>query len=226
VVTTPPPSSLTAGQTFTLGVSAEDAYGNVVPTFNGNVTIALPNGTTDTVQALNGVATFAGLTADTVAQGGTIQATAGGLSSGTTVVEPVPTIIGEHVVPTYLKYKKNKPVGKPVVSIVFTFSIAMKAATTDYKNNYVVEWASIKKSKKTVTTTLHRVGILSAMPNASNTSVTLLTSTPLKTFAKGGQITVIYTPPNGVSSAAGVPLSAADSTFTISQNAKSIKPGG
>src|SRR4029077_6990524 len=64
VVTTAPPDPLTAGQTFTMVVSAEDPYGNVDPSFNGTVTITIPSdpGFTATTQAKNGVATFAGLT--------------------------------------------------------------------------------------------------------------------------------------------------------------------
>ena len=58
-------------------VSAEDAYGNVDTAFNGSVTISLPDepGFPATVQAKNGVATFAGLTVGTAAQGGSIQVT-------------------------------------------------------------------------------------------------------------------------------------------------------
>src|SRR5262249_29629472 len=41
VVTTEPPGSESAGSTFGLVVSAEDAGGNVDPNFNGTVTLAL-----------------------------------------------------------------------------------------------------------------------------------------------------------------------------------------
>jgi FKBP-type peptidyl-prolyl cis-trans isomerase 2 len=66
VVTTQPPSSVTAGVPFGLVVTAEDGWGNVDPSFTGNVTVADDGwgdlqGTT-TVTALNGVATFSGLT--------------------------------------------------------------------------------------------------------------------------------------------------------------------
>src|SRR5207248_7807999 len=43
VVTTPPPSSLTLGQSFDLGVSAEDQFGHVDRNFTGSVTISLPS---------------------------------------------------------------------------------------------------------------------------------------------------------------------------------------
>ncbi len=71
LVTLQPPISVTAGQTFGLSVEAVDALGNLDATFNGPVTLALGNnpggvtlGGTLTVNAVNGVATFSGLTLD------------------------------------------------------------------------------------------------------------------------------------------------------------------
>ena len=64
-----PPASITSNEHFGLTIEVEDASGNVVPTFNGNVTVVLVDkhqagklhGTT-TVAAINGIATFSGLT--------------------------------------------------------------------------------------------------------------------------------------------------------------------
>ena len=71
VFTVQPPSSSVSGSAFAATVSVEDAGGNVVTTDNSNVTIALAGGTvgatlsgTLTVQAVNGVATFSGLSVD------------------------------------------------------------------------------------------------------------------------------------------------------------------
>ena len=91
VVTTPPPSGVTAGGPFGVGVSVEDAYGNLVTGFDGDVTLALSgaptqaslSGTT-TVAAAGGVATFAGLTLDNVGQQYLLQATSTGLASAGT----------------------------------------------------------------------------------------------------------------------------------------------
>ena len=65
------PFSVAPGGPFSLTVNAEDQYGNVDPTFFGNVTISLaanPGGSTLggslTATAINGVATFSGLTVD------------------------------------------------------------------------------------------------------------------------------------------------------------------
>jgi streptogramin lyase len=62
-------------------------------------------------------------------------------------------------------------------------------------------------------------------PNGSKTSVTLATSATQQTLAKGGQITVIYTPPAGVSIAAGAPLNVSDSDFIFLLKATNITPG-
>ena len=75
VVTTPPPASVTAGGTFSLTVTAEDGAGNVDTTYNGPVMLILNGGDAtatlggtlvgdagNIVDAVNGVATFSGLT--------------------------------------------------------------------------------------------------------------------------------------------------------------------
>ena len=65
MVTSPPPTSVVAGQPFGLSVSAEDASGNVDPTFNSDVTVSgvsTPRG--PPVAAVNGVASYSGLTLD------------------------------------------------------------------------------------------------------------------------------------------------------------------
>ena len=72
-VTTPPPSSVTAGTGFNLTVKAENSSGVVDTQFNGNVTVSLVNnpggalttlpGKSLTVPAINGVATFLGIDA-------------------------------------------------------------------------------------------------------------------------------------------------------------------
>ncbi len=89
VVTTPPdPNPVTAGSPFGLVVQAEDGSGNLDPNYNGNVTIAATDETLygpTTVTAVNGVATFTGLTLDYArpAVNGpdeTLEITAGGLA--------------------------------------------------------------------------------------------------------------------------------------------------
>ncbi len=91
VISSQPPSSVTAGGGFGLSVAAEDSFGNPTPTFSGSVTIALAStpdgatlGGTLTATAVDGVATFAGLTLNATGTGYTLEATAGGLKEATT----------------------------------------------------------------------------------------------------------------------------------------------
>jgi hypothetical protein len=122
---------------------------------------------------------------------------------------------------TFLKHnKKGKPIGKPVVSFVFPFNTAMDPGTAGDANNYQVDWASTKKVKKKPETLLHPVGF-SVTYNASSDSVTLLTSATQQTFAKGGEIMVNASPPDGVSSAAGLFLTG-NTAFTIFARASGI----
>jgi hypothetical protein len=81
-----PPSSVTAGSGFAMTIDVEDAGGSTDFAFDGNVTIALDSnlgnsnlGGTLTVKAINGVATFTGLTLNKDGTGYSLQATADGL---------------------------------------------------------------------------------------------------------------------------------------------------
>ena len=241
VFTTPPPDPITAGQAFTVVVSAEDPYGNVDTSFNGSVTITLPGepGFTATVQAQDGVATFTGLTVDGTAQGRPIQVAGGGLAadrpppinvtaSRATATrrssDPPPTITGEQVVMFRKTNKKGKPVGKAVLQgFTLDFSTAMNAQAAGSAANYTVAAASTKHVKKKKVTVFTPVAFTSSY-NAATHSVTL-TLAGKQTFAKGGQITVNYSPPNGVSSASGIALAPNDATFTIQPRATGITPG-
>jgi hypothetical protein len=89
---TGPPAGATVNNAFTVIVSAENGQGQVDPTYNGDVTVALGNnpagatlGGTLTETAVNGVATFPDLTLDQIAGGYTLQFTAAGLTG---VVSP------------------------------------------------------------------------------------------------------------------------------------------
>jgi hypothetical protein len=86
--TTQPPSGSVSGSVFSATVSVEDAGGNVVTTDNSNVTIALAGGTLGanlggilTVQAVNGVATFSGLSVDKAGTGYSLHATDASLTA-------------------------------------------------------------------------------------------------------------------------------------------------
>jgi hypothetical protein len=95
VISTPPPGSVGAGAGFGLTVSAEDAFGNVNPSFTGMVSLSLSknptravlNGTTS-MTATAGVATFpagmpSSLSINTAASGYVLTASSGRLKAAT-----------------------------------------------------------------------------------------------------------------------------------------------
>jgi dUTPase len=148
VVTTPPPNPVSPGRAFTMGVSAEDAYGNVVSSYNGSVTVSLGNDTafTTTVKAVNGEAMFTGLTVSAADQGSAITVTASGLPPVTTPPIPIlasPTIVLHQVLMTQ-KLKKAKKVGTPVFRgfrFEFNMPVEISNATIDV-------YSTIKKHGK------------------------------------------------------------------------------
>lgn len=84
------PANTTAGTPFTVAVTVQDAYGNTVIGSTASVTVAIGtnpgSGTlsgTKTVSAVNGVATFTGLSIDKAATGYTLSASSGTLTHAT-----------------------------------------------------------------------------------------------------------------------------------------------
>ena len=91
VVTAQPPANVTAGTGFGLTVTAEDGFGNRDSSFDGAATLALGTnpgtgtlGGTLAATAVDGVATFSGLTIDTAGAGYTVDASATNLVSRAT----------------------------------------------------------------------------------------------------------------------------------------------
>ena len=87
VVTTQPPAGVTAGNGFSLVVSAEDEFGNVDPNYSGSVALAPasnPTGGTFTMPASSGVASFSDLKLNTAATSDTLQASSGALKQAST----------------------------------------------------------------------------------------------------------------------------------------------
>ena len=86
-----PPASVQTGSTFSLQVDAEDSYGNTDPTYNGSLSVAIitnPGGGTLsgtlTVTAVNGVATFTGLSISQPGTGYKLIVASPGINSGST----------------------------------------------------------------------------------------------------------------------------------------------
>ena len=224
-------------------VSVEDQFHNLAANFNGNLTVALANnpgtstlGGTTTFAADNGVATFSNLTLNNPGSGYTLQVSGNGPTSITTAPfdvtpspistpTPTPTIIGEQVGMTRKKNKKGKSVGKPVLEgFTLTYSTTMNPMTAGLGANYEVSSETTKRVKKKTVTVFKPVALTAKLDNPSTNSVPL-TIKGKPTFAKGGQIKVIYSPPSGVSSEAGIPLDASDTEFTILPKATRVTPG-
>jgi hypothetical protein len=90
VINAGPPSSVTAGATFGLTLSVEDAYGNLETGFNGNVTVGLAGGPAGAVlggqttePASGGVATFSGLKLTNAGSGYVLTGNGSGLVTAT-----------------------------------------------------------------------------------------------------------------------------------------------
>jgi hypothetical protein len=93
LVTTQPPASILTNVGFGLVVTLEDALGNLATAYNGAVNVALANNPgggslhgTVTVAAVNGVATFAGLSLDKPGSGYTLRVTASNLTATTSAM--------------------------------------------------------------------------------------------------------------------------------------------
>jgi hypothetical protein len=235
VIHAEPPSTATAGQAFgaQVVVYEEDQFGDLETGDNSTVvTATLASGTgplqgTTSVTVSGGVATFTNLV-DNKAETISLNFRTGSLSSAPTssiaVTAPAPTIRLEQVVTAQKTNKKGKAMGKPVfVGFALDYSTAMDPSTAALAANYQVDSAVTKRGKKKKTTVLQPVNFTAAYNQLSN-SVTL-TVEGKPTFATGGQIKVIASPPNGVSSAAGVLLDGSDTVFTILPKAKGITPG-
>ena len=91
VIAAQPPVSVIAGNAFGLSVEADDPYGNIATSFSGPISISLANDPTGaafggslTAVANDGLATFSGLSLDTMDSGYAIAAAGTGLTAATT----------------------------------------------------------------------------------------------------------------------------------------------
>lgn len=151
-----PPASTTAGAVMSpaIHVVAQDAAGNIVPSFVGTVTVAITSGTgtsgavlrgTTAVGAAAGVATFSTLSIDKNGTGYTLHATATGLTAATSAafaitvgpvvklgftVQPVTTRSGSSISPS-VRVAGQDSMGNTVTSFnnSITVSIGTNAGT-------------------------------------------------------------------------------------------------
>ena len=104
-ITSEPPSSVQAGTPFGLTVEACDRSGNLVSSFNGTVIITLQGGPagsrlsgTLSATAVNGIATFSGLSLDAAGNGYMLQASSSGLSAASSTSIVVTPGVATHLV--------------------------------------------------------------------------------------------------------------------------------
>jgi hypothetical protein len=124
-ITTQPPDTATAGAGFGFTVTAEDASGNVLTSFDGTVTVALENnpgnatlGGTLTAASDNGVATFSGLTIDQATNGYTLFVSANSVAATvTSAVNVTPAAASQLIIIT-------QPPGSVVVSSGFGLTVS------------------------------------------------------------------------------------------------------
>jgi hypothetical protein len=148
----------------------------------------------------------------------------GNSSSGSSSGGAAPTIMGESVLMARKTNKKGKPVGKATLSgFVLQYSAAMDPARAGSSSNYTVDATTVKRVKHKKVTITNPVAFAASYDPVKHTVT--LTLAGKQTFAQGGQITVIYTPPGGVDSQQGVPLSSGSAQFTIQPKAKGVSAG-
>jgi hypothetical protein len=243
-VTTPSssvaPLPASSGTTFTVSWSGSDGAGPGIASYNvyvsdgGGPYTIWQSATTTTSATFTGqpghTYSFYSIATDPL---GLVQPTPAAAGATTTVNNPPPppppTITGEQALFTRKLNKKHKPVGKPVLAgFSIDFSAAMDPATAGNAANYQVDWISTKHVKRKQVQVLHPVPIR-VVYDAMDQSASLLLSGK-QAFAQGGRITVISTPPGGVSSAAGVLLDGNDEgqpgdngTFTILPRARGVQ---
>jgi VCBS repeat-containing protein len=155
---TRPPQNTAAGVAFTpaVQVAVQDAGGNTVTTATDPVTLSLdanPTGATLsgvlTVNAVNGVATFPGLSIDRVGSGYTIAAAAPGLTGDTSpqfdilagganrlvfITPPTNRVVGQAFSPA-IQVQVQDAAGNPVFTAVNAITLASSVAGTLSGNN-------------------------------------------------------------------------------------------
>ena len=141
VFTVQPPSTAAAGVSMApaVQVTAKDAGGNIVTTFNGAVTVALTSGTgspgaallgTKTVVASSGIATFADLSVDKVGSFYTLSATATGLAGATSTSLTITPGVAMRLAYIYSPVAPQAGVPMSAVELVITDAFGNTVDTT------------------------------------------------------------------------------------------------
>ena len=100
VMTTPPPSSVTSGEAFSVVVSVEYSQGSIYTAFSGEVTLTVDSASGALLSvpfiayASDGVASFSGLTINQPGTGDVLEATIGNSLAGTLTSVPADITVG------------------------------------------------------------------------------------------------------------------------------------
>ena len=209
-----PPALLAPGATFGLVVGAVDPYGNVNAKFNGPITIALAPGSgatlggVMTVTAVNGLASFQGLTLSELSNPAIILASTSSLAGTQTnpITPTVPAVVSSSPGPLVamtsvqvvkIKTKKHKPA---VPVIVIGFSGGLNAAEASSIGEYQLIVAGKKKSF--TAKNAKNLPLASAVYSAANNAVTLTTKKKL-VLNKLMELVVDANPPSGLQDTSG-----------------------
>ena len=224
VVTKQPPLTVTAGAAFSFTVSIEDGRGNIVTSYNGPVTVADAFGYdlegTLTVNAVKGVATFAGLSF-TSANAHSLLVSASGLkgsqtnsfsvaaaaASQLTVLPPVgPFLVGS---PIKVIVDAEDPYGNPATTYSGSVTLALAANPSGATLGGTVTVAAVKG-----VATFSRVTVNApAVGYTVKATATGLTAGVSSAFTVQDQLVVTTEPP---------PTLTAGSAFTV---AASVEDG-
>ena len=249
VVTAQPPTSISAGQAFSLVVSAEDQFKNLDPNFSGSVTLDLagdPNFTT-TVQAKDGMATFTGLTVTTASSGEVIQVSAVGLTGTATKPLSVSSVAPPPPPPPAPPPAPLPPPPPPPPATAAAPTVVLERLVTTQKTNkkgkpvgkpifggFYVEYSQPMNAATAGLSADYQV-FANLVKKVKHKTTTSDKPVPFSVSYSPAQsavtINVKSTKPfakggeitiRGVTSQAGVALSSSDTTFTILTRAKGI----
>ncbi len=190
-ITSPPPGSVGVGQSFGLTVAVKDSQGHLFTAFNGDVTVILSANPGSaslagavTVAAVNGVATFGGLSINKAGDGYAIEASSGGTSSGAAPINVIgsttshgsgppsggggsapvpPQVIG---LPVPVKSKKG------ITAISVAFDEALNPSSASNLSLYHV-FKGVKKKKKLVFNRPLKIKTVSYLGSSSSVSISL-----------------------------------------------------
>jgi hypothetical protein len=247
LITSPLPDPIITGQPFSLVAAAEDPFGNVSSSYDGNISVALasnpggsPLGGTTTVAAVDGTASFPNLTLSSAGTGYTLEVSGDGLTSATTAPQTVapteptpppvtlpiefpplpPLIIGEQVVSRQKVNKAGRTVGKPkFVGFTLDYNAQMDPSTAGLAATYQITSTTTVRVKNKLIEGSRPIDFTAAY-DALSASVTLLVRGQPR-FARGGQLVVT----GGIDSQSGVPLDTYGTPFTILPEPGGITPG-